>query len=161
MGSVQDGDGFGGSATGRVPSARQGTGMDVLSRLWRELSERPDGPLAFRFYIQPLMAIFFALRDGLRDARAGRPAYFWSILRGNVNRRELLRSGWRSVSRVFVLAVGIDLIYQLVVLRGLRPVEALIVGAVLALVPYVLLRGPANRVARHSRGIRESHGSVG
>jgi len=35
---------------------------------------RFDGPLHFRFIAQPLMAILLAMRDGWRDARAGRSA---------------------------------------------------------------------------------------
>lgn len=48
---------------------------DLLSRFWQEIAARPSGPLAFRFYLQPAMATFFAIRDGLRDARAGNAPY--------------------------------------------------------------------------------------
>nr|PZN26923.1 MAG: hypothetical protein DIU78_06420 [Pseudomonadota bacterium] len=132
--------------------------VDLIERFWRELAARPGGPLAFRFYLQPLVAVLFALRDGLRDARNRRPAYFWALVLGHGNRRELARTGYRSVSRVFFFAAAIDVVYQIIVLRGLRPVETLVVATLLALVPYVLLRGPVNRLARHTRWMRESHG---
>jgi hypothetical protein len=124
---------------------------ELLARLWREILERPEGPLAFRFYLQPLMASAFAIRDGIKDARAGRPAFFWALFTDPAGRRDRLRDGWRSIKRVFLFAIAIDLVYQLVVLRGLRPVEGLIVAVVLAIVPYVLVRGPVNRVARRIR----------
>jgi hypothetical protein len=125
---------------------------DILDRMWREawheIAARPDGPLALRFYLQPIMAILLAFRDGLKDARAGRPAYLWAIFTDAPHRRELAREGWRSIGKVFVIAVVLDAVYQLVVLRGIRPLEGLIVAVVLAILPYALLRGPINRVMR-------------
>ncbi len=122
--------------------------MRSFAEIWREILGRPDGPFAFRFYLQPLMAIFLAVRDGIHDAKAGRPAYLWSLFRDPAGRRERLRDGWRSVEKVFVLAIVLDLLYQLVVLRGVRPLQTLLVAVTLAIVPYVLLRGPANRLFR-------------
>ena len=52
----------------------------VLGRMWEEIIARPDGPLALRFYLQPLMAGLFAFRDGRKDADTGQPPYFWSLL---------------------------------------------------------------------------------
>jgi hypothetical protein len=122
--------------------------LDLLTRAWHEILARPGGPMAFRFYLQPLIAVALALRDGVHDARDGRPAYFWSLFTDKPHRRERLRDGWRSVGKVFVLAFLLDTIYQLAVLRGLRPLEGVIVATFLALVPYIVFRGPANRIAR-------------
>jgi hypothetical protein len=121
--------------------------MRSLADVWSEILERPHGPFAFRFYLQPLMAIFFAVRDGVHDAKTGRRAYLWSLFT-EPGRMARLRDGWRSVGKVFVLAIVLDLLYQLIVLKGLRPAEDLIVAVSLALVPYALLRGPANRLFR-------------
>jgi hypothetical protein len=46
-----------------------------------DLVERPDGPMRFRFILQPLMAAIAAIHDGREDARAGRSAYFMTVLR--------------------------------------------------------------------------------
>lgn len=113
-----------------------------------DLIGRIDGPMRFRLYLQPAMAIAFALRDGWRDARQGRPPYGWALLTDAAHRRYLLKDGWKGVSRVFVLAYGLDLVYQFAVLRGFRPLQALAAATLLALVPYLLLRGPAARLAR-------------
>lgn len=121
---------------------------DVFTQFWREIIERPDGPMAFRFYFQPLMAMLLAVRDGIKDAHEGRPAYFWALFTDKPHRRELLRSGWSSVGKVCILALVLDTVYQLLVFKGLRPIEGLLVAVLLALVPYVLLRGPVNRLAR-------------
>ncbi len=109
---------------------------------------RFDGPLHFRLFVQPLMAILLAARDGSRDAREGRSAYAWTLLSDPAQRRYLLADGWKGISRVFLLAYVLDVIYQLVEWHGLKPLQALLTAIVLALIPYALLRGPINRLMR-------------
>ena len=121
---------------------------DLLARFWKNLVGRVGGPMTFRLIIQPLVAAFLGIRAGLKDARKERPAYGWAVFTDPVHRRELLRAGWKGVAKVFVAAVIIDLIYQFIVLRWVYPGEALIVGVTLALLPYLFIRGPANRIAR-------------
>jgi hypothetical protein len=128
--------------------------MPTLQEFWQEITARPDGPLALRFYLQPVVATALALRDGIRDARGGRPPYLFTIVKDKAQRREFVRDGWRSIGKVFIIAVVLDLIYQIIVLKGLRPVEGLLIAVVLAIVPYALLRGPVNRIARRTRGLR-------
>jgi hypothetical protein len=103
--------------------------------------------MAFRFFLQPAVATFFACRDGIRAARKGNPAYLWALVVWSGHRRELLRETWRSAGRVFTMAVVIDLIYQALELGGLRPLQAIFVGVLLGVLPYVVLQGPINRVA--------------
>ena len=50
--------------------------MDLLSRFFGSFLPRLDGPLHFRFIFQPLMATIFAVIDGIKDAKMGRPAVF-------------------------------------------------------------------------------------
>lgn len=57
------------------------------------------------------------------------------------------------MARLFALAMGIDLALQLVVRRDMVPLEALLVATLLAFVPYLLLCGPMNRLARLHRRI--------
>jgi hypothetical protein len=109
---------------------------------------RFDGPLHFRLIMQPLMAILLAARDGTRDAREGRSAYLWTLLSDPVQRRYLLADGWKGISRIFILAYALDVVYQLIEWHGLKALEALLTAVVLAVVPYVLLRGPINRLMR-------------
>jgi hypothetical protein len=121
---------------------------EILTRIWNDLLGRASGPMTFRLYLQPAMAIFFAIRDGLKDAREGKPAYFYSLFTDTKNRRDRLREGFNAVGRVFVLGIIMDLIYQVIVFRWFYPGEALIVAFILALLPYLLIRGPVNRIAR-------------
>lgn len=127
----------------------------MFARLWANLIGRVGGPLTFRLIVQPMVAAFFAIRAGFRDAREGRVPYGWIILTDRINRREFLRDGWKDVTTVFVAAMVIDCVYQIMEFRWLYFEEALIVAAVLALLPYLLLRGPANRIARNWRGAEE------
>ena len=119
-----------------------------VNRLWQEIAERPDGPLAMRFYLQPTMAALFAIRDGLKDAREGKPAYFWHLFSNPAHRRELIHAGWKSVGKIYIFAAILDVVYQLIVFHAIRPLQTLLVAAILAIVPYVALRGPVNRIAR-------------
>ena len=83
--------------------------------------------------------------------RNRKPAYFWALFTDPANRRERIQEGWKSVGKIFILAVSLDLIYQFLVLRAFRPVETLVVATTLAIVPYLVFRGPVNRIARTLR----------
>jgi len=121
---------------------------DVWARLLEHMTDRVTGPMKFRLVLQPLMAMIFAIRSGLDDARAGRPLYFWALFTDPAHRAEMLKDGWKSVGKVFVLALILDVVYQIIVTRFVYPGEALATAVLLAIVPYVLLRGPVNRIAR-------------
>lgn len=122
--------------------------QDVLSRIWTDLLARPSGPFAFRFVLQPLMAIVLALRDGIKDAQTGRSPYFWTMLSDATQRRVRLAEGLKATMRVIVLGIVIDAAYQLTVLGTFYPGEALAIALWLGFVPYLLVRGPAARIAR-------------
>ena len=123
--------------------------MDSLwQRIVENLYNRLDGPLHFRFILQPLMAVIFAVIDGIKDAKLGKPVYFWSVISNPEHRKELVKDGWKHVGKIFILAVVLDIVYQLIVNRWIYPGETLIVAIILAIVPYVLLRGPVNRITR-------------
>jgi hypothetical protein len=55
---------------------------------------------------------------------------------------------------VILLGVAMDAIYQFMAFRSFYPVEMLIVVFALAFVPYLLARGPADRIARWWHGRR-------
>jgi hypothetical protein len=124
---------------------------DLFARMWMNLSDRVGGPMTFRLILQPMMAALLASRAGLKDAREGQAPYLWTIFTDPVNRAELLREGWGAIGRVFLLAVTMDVIYQWIVFGWIYPGEVLLVAVLLAVVPYVLIRGPVNRIARQWR----------
>jgi len=121
---------------------------DMWTRLVHDLIERVSGPMKFRLILQPLMASIFAIRAGLKDAKVGKSPYFWSLLSDPAQRADLLKDGWKSVGKVFVLALVLDVVYQIIVEHFVYPGEAIIVAFVLAIVPYLILRGLVTRLAR-------------
>jgi len=122
--------------------------VGTWERFIENLAGRLDGPMHFRFIVQPLMATIFAVIGGVKDAKAGKPAYFWDLFLAAGHRKELIKDGWKHVGKICLLAVILDVIYQLKFQGTLYPGESLIVALVLAIVPYVALRGPVNRVVR-------------
>lgn len=122
---------------------------DVLARVWNDLLGRLSGPLTFRVFLQPCMATFFAARDAWADARVGRPPFMWTILGHREERRRLIREGLTAIAKLVCLAIVLDLVYQVIVFRRIYPFEALDVAIILAILPYFLLRGIFNRIARH------------
>jgi hypothetical protein len=125
-----------------------GLSDEVRHRVWEQLIARPTGPMAFRFILQPVMAGIAALRDGIEDAKSRRSPYFWTLLANPLKSGGRLREGLISTARVILLGLCMDVIYQLIVLKTFYPGEAVIVAIALAFFPYLLLRGPIERIAR-------------
>jgi hypothetical protein len=119
---------------------------------WDELIGRQNGPLYFRLILQPIVASVLAIRAGRNDARKGRAALFLAILREPKKRRLLLWNAWRDIGKLFLVGVGLDVTYQLIALHGIRPVQSLIVATVLAVFPYLVVRGLTNRIMTWLRG---------
>ena len=122
--------------------------MDVLTRIWEDLISRIGGPMSLRLFLQPAMALFLAFATVSRTrARAAPPIFgrFSQIRRLGVI---FCTKGGRRWSKFFVMAIVIDGIYQFIVCRWFYPGEAIITALILAFVPYLLIRGPVNRIAR-------------
>jgi len=123
--------------------------MDSMwMRVGTQLVARVTGPMKFRLVLQPCMAAFFAIRAGLADAKAGKPPWFWELVSNPPERVDMLKEAWKRIGKVFILALVLDAVYQLIELHTVYPGEMIIVAFVLAILPYVILRGPAMRVAR-------------
>jgi hypothetical protein len=125
-------------------------------RVTSQLAARVSGPMKFRMVLQPLMASIFAIRSGLADARAGKSPYFWTLVSDPAQRAAMIKDGWKSVGRVFILALALDVVYQIIVLRFVYVGEAIIVAFVLAIVPYLIVRGLVTRLARRI-DVRRQH----
>ena len=111
------------------------------------LMGRSSGPLTLRLILQPSLATLFAIRAGLADARAGRPPYLSAMLTDPDQRRALFASGWKDLRKLFFMALTLDAIYQVLEFKWIYPGQALIVACVLAILPYVAVRGLATRLA--------------
>ena len=126
----------------------------IIARISHNLVERVTGPMHFRLLLQPGMATFFAIRDGLKDARECKPPYFWGLFTDKGEREAMVKNGWKSVGKVFILAIVLDVVYQLIEHRWtVYPGEAVLVAIILAIVPYLLIRGPVNRIVCEKRKV--------
>ena len=121
---------------------------EFLQRFAHGFVSRLEGPFSFRMIVQPLMAVIFAVIDGLKDAKWGKPAYLWAIVSSPEHRQELLKSGWKSFGKIFILGIILDVVYQLKVHQPLNVGGVIVAALVLAVLPYMALRGPVNLIAR-------------
>ena len=130
-------------------------GFCLFSReFFADMPKRLTGPGRFRFVLQPATTILLGSRDGLGDARAGRPPYLYSLLFHRSRRRELLQSGFEIVMNLLLIGILLDAIAQWLILGASYPGAALVIGPVLITLPYVLARALANRVARLRGSLR-------
>ena len=119
---------------------------DFLTQRFAELIGRLHGPLNVRLYIQTGVGIILAIRAGLRDLRQGRSPYFWALAFNAGGRHELLGQGWKDISKLFVAALILDGVYQVIALHMVYPIEAIVVAILLAVVPYALVRAAIPRL---------------
>jgi len=130
---------------------------DFLGHVWQMLVGRADGPMAVRFILQPTVAVVLATVTALRDAREDRaPFFFWAIVTDPARRPEIFARIRKSVGKVFVAAIVIDVIYELLVYRWIYPGQAIIVATLLAIVPFLLICGPITRLVNHFRSRSKS-----
>lgn len=122
--------------------------IEEFSRAIEQLLGRAGGPLHIRLLIQPAIAITIAIRAGLQDARENKPPFLWYFVKNTAERKKLIRAAWKDIGRLLVVAFIIDSLYQLFVLKTFYLFQALIVTCVLALLPYVILRGIITRLQR-------------
>lgn len=97
------------------------------------------GPGAFRVLVQPAIALLLGILDGRADSHAGRaPAL-----------SQAPRAGRSVPERIVVpllLAMGLSLLFQFVILGKARLWAALAFAMLFVALPYVLARGLARRV---------------
>lgn len=112
-----------------------------------EMLARLHGPGRLRFILQPIAAIVLGVRDGVKDARAGKPPFLWSLAFRSGHRRGLLRSALVSVRDLVAVAILLDMVTQFIIFRMVHPGAALLFGPVLIALPYAIARALANRLA--------------
>jgi hypothetical protein len=129
--------------------------IDIFTRVWENLVARTEGPMFLRFILQPAMSVIFAIIAGIRDAKSNTVPYLWRLKISEGERKEIAKEAWKDVGKVFIIAVILDIVYQLVVIfsretqHAFYPLESVIVAFGLAIIPYLFVRGPLNRVIRN------------
>ncbi len=124
----------------------------LTHRFLEDIVARLHGPGRFRFVLQPLVAIAFGTRDGIKDARAGRPPFLRDLILHTAERPGLMRSAFASVRDLVAIAILLDVISQLIIFRMVHPGAALLIGPVLIAFPYASSRALANRASKWRAG---------
>ena len=121
---------------------------EALARGWANLVGRLSGPMSFRIFMQPAMAIFFAIRAGVKDAQHNNPTFLGCAISNPASWRARIRLSWKDVGTVFLVALILDAIYQIATHSSVYVLELLITATVLALAPYMVARDLVARIAR-------------
>jgi hypothetical protein len=112
------------------------------------IAQMVGGPGWFRFFLQPTVAVILGAMHGLADRRAGRPVYFAALIRHRKGRAERLRQGARAVVVPFVVALIAAFTFQYIVRGRIFLGYGLLYAIGFVLVPYLIARGLAHRLAR-------------
>ena len=96
----------------------------------------------------------------LKDAGLNRDSFLNCFRAEPSQRSALIHDAWTDIAKVFIIAVVLDGIYQVVMFRWFYPMQTLIVACVLSIVPYLLIRGPVMHLVHHYLP-RRKDGSAG
>jgi len=127
---------------------------NMVGSAWEMLAGRSTGPLTLRLILQPTMAALLGIRAGLKDAKEGRTPYLWTIIKARDTRKDLIREGWKHVRKVSLMAFLIDAVYQVIVFHWIYVFQAVAVAIVLAILPYIAVRGLTTRAVGGERASR-------
>ena len=125
--------------------------------IWRDLTGRGllGGRFQVRLFLQPLVAFLLGVRFGLRDAKQGKPAFFMSVVKGGSDRWPILKQGLRDAIVPLCVGFVLDTILQRLILGHVRPLGAVLVGALLVFLPYLVGRGLSNRIWTHGHRLHQ------
>lgn len=127
---------------------------EFLTRFWENLIDRLGSPMNLRFILQPAMAVILGIRDGLRFAREGRSFLLWGGPEDPLERRAQAVATVRSIGKVFVLAIILDVVCRLIAVNWIFPLETLVVAIVVAVIPYLVVRRLGSWLAKPGQGPR-------
>ena len=132
--------------------------VGLFDGIWRDLTGRGmlGGKFQLRLILQPLVALLLGIRFGIRDAKAGKEdPFFMSLVRSKGDRWPLLRQGLRDAVVPLCVAFVLDSILQRMILGHVRPLGAVIVGALLVFLPFMIGRGLSHRAWMHGHHARQ------
>ncbi|MGN6110882.1 MAG: hypothetical protein ACTHU0_37620 [Kofleriaceae bacterium] len=115
---------------------------------WETIVRDLGGTGHLRLIFQPLLAIIIGVRLGLADAREGRAPFLLRLFTTSQRGAARLREAFSDILLPFTFAVILDGILQHYTLGRIRPVAALLVGAMLVWLPFSLARAASNRLSR-------------
>ena len=105
------------------------------------------GPGAFRFIVQPAVAIVLGVLHGLRDHRSGQPPYVAGLVGARESRWRLLGEALREIGVPLTIAVAASYAFQYIVRSRVNLAYGFLFAALFVALPYLVTRGLANRLA--------------
>lgn len=84
------------------------------------------------------------------------PYFFCPVFTHSTRRKEIILHAWEDVGKVFIVATVLDVIYQWLVHHWIYLGQILLVALSLAVIPYLIVRGPATRILRRLRSSAET-----
>ncbi len=132
--------------------------VSFFEGIGRDLTGRGmfGGRFQIRLILQPVLAFLLGVRFGLRDAKAGKRAFLMSLVDAH-DRWPILKQGLRDAIVPLCVAFVIDGILQRLINGHVRPMAAVVVGALLVFLPFVIGRGLSNRIWTHGHGRQIPH----
>ncbi len=116
-----------------------------------------SGKGQFRLILQPAMALILGIRIGIADAKAGREPFVHQLVTHSQGRWALFKESLSDAVLPLMIALVMDSILQYITFGRIRPVAALVVGALLVWLPFVSSRALTNRAWRHHMRSRPRH----
>jgi hypothetical protein len=111
----------------------------LSNQFFEDMLARFSGAGRLRFILQPMVATFIGMRDGIRDSRVGCPPFLLALVSSRERRTHLLRSALASVRDLVAVAIILDVISQFLIFEEVHPGAA---------VPYSITRALANPISR-------------
>jgi hypothetical protein len=107
-----------------------------------------SGKGQFRLILQPLAAFILGLRLGIADANTGKPPFLHRLITHQHQRWTIFKESLSDAVFPLVVALVMDGILQHITFGRIRPLAALLVGALLVWLPFVCTRALTNRIWR-------------
>jgi hypothetical protein len=123
--------------------------MEDMS-FWEGLVRGLSGRGQFRLILQPTMALLLGLRLGIADAKAGKAPFLFRLFTTRHERLALFKHSLTEAALPLMLALLMDGILQYLAFHHVRPMQAVVVGALLVWLPFTITRGLTNRIWKHA-----------
>jgi hypothetical protein len=127
----------------------------VEQGFWQDIVETARGRGQLRLILQPTVAIILGLRLGIADAKAGDAPFLLRLFVTDTHRAQLAKEALMDVIVPYSVAVVLDGVLQYLTLGFVRPLAALVMGAVLIWLPFSIARALTNRIYRRSHRVHE------
>jgi len=126
---------------------------------WEDLLDVTTGRGQLRLVLQPLVAIFLGIRFGIGDAKSSKEPFLLRLLVKSEHRARLAKEAMKSIIVPFAIAIVLDGVLQYLAHGYVRPLAAVVIGAVLIFAPFAIARSLTNRIYRRVTHARAPAGS--